>query len=136
MKYFVSLLLIISFIGIGVFSFSLFDPNMMDDSSGGCIASAIDGTTCSMGLMAMTLHHISAFQTLTRTVVPPTPSWLLLIASLLLVPLSMFLFDKNLLLLKPELFRERWQDLRFHSLRSLQKIISWLSLFELSPSLR
>ncbi len=134
MKYPASLLLIISLIAIGVFGFSLFDHAMMDGSSGGCVASAIDGTTCPTNIMDMTLHHVSALQTLTTTVVPPISGWLLLIVSLFLASVSLFLFYKNLLLPKPKLSPQGWRDLRFHSLRNQQKITSWLSLFELSPS--
>src|SRR3990167_1457682 len=71
MKYLATLLLIVSFAGMGIFGFSLFDHAMMDGSNSGCVASAIDGTACPTSIMSMTLHHISALQTLTTTVVPP-----------------------------------------------------------------
>ncbi len=135
MKYLATLLLITSIVGIGIFGFVLFEHGMMDGSNSGCVASAIDGTACPTSIMGMTLHHISALQTLTTTVVPPISNLLLLLASLLLVSVSIFLFYKNLLYPKPELLRERLQDLTLHSLYSKQKITSWLSLFELSPAL-
>ncbi len=132
MKYLASLLLIMSFVGIGVFGFAIFDHAMMDGSNSGCVASAIDGTVCPTSIMSMTLHHISAIQTLT-TALPSSSSLLLLLASLISV--SIFLFDKNILLPKLESLPQRRRDLTLHSLYSRQKIVSWLSLFELSPSL-
>src|SRR3989338_5697873 len=98
MKYLATLLLITSFAGIGIFGFSLFDHAMMDGSNSGCVASAIDGTACPTSIMSMTLHHISALQTLTTTVVPPISSFLFLLPSFLLISVSIFLFHKIFLL--------------------------------------
>ncbi len=134
MKYLATLMLITSFAGIGVFGFTLVDHAMMDGSNSDCVASAIDGTECPTNIMAMTSHHVSAMQTLTTTL-PANSNWLLLLASLLLVSVSVFLFFKDLLLPKLESLPQRLRDLTLHSLYSKQKIISWLSLFELSPSL-
>ena len=134
MKYLATLLLIVSFVGIGIFGFALFDHAMMDGSNSGCVASAIDGTECPTNIMAMASHHVSAIQTLTTTL-PASSNWLLLLASLLLVSVSIFLFYKDLLLPKLESLPQRLRDLILHSLYSKQRITSWLSLFELSPSL-
>jgi uncharacterized membrane protein YhaH (DUF805 family) len=123
-----------SFVAIGIFGFALFDHAMMDGSNSGCVASAIDGTECPTSIMGMTLHHVSALQALTTTL-PSSSNWLLLLASLLLISISIFLFYKNLLLPKSELLPQRLRDLSLSSLRSRQKIVSWLSLFELSPAL-
>ena len=134
MKYLATLLLIMSFVGVGIFGFALFDHAMMDGSNGGCVASAIDGTECPTNIVAMVSHHVSAIQTLTTTL-PASSNWLLLLASLLLVSVSIFLFYKDLLLPKLESLPQRLRDLILHSLYSKQRITSWLSLFELSPSL-
>lgn len=133
MKYLATLLLIMSFAGIGIFGFALVGHNMQSPNND-CVASAIDGTVCPTNIMAMTSHHISAIQTLTTTL-PASSNWLLLIASLLLVSVSLFLFYKNLLLPKLEFLPQRLRDLTLHSLYSRQKVTSWLSLFELSPAL-
>lgn len=133
MKYLATLLLIISFAGIGIFGFALVDHNMQSPNND-CVASAIDGTVCPTNIVAMTSHHISAIQTLTTTL-PASSNWLLLIASLLLVSVSLFLFYKNLLLPKLEFLPQRLRDMTLHSLYSRQKVTSWLSLFELSPAL-
>lgn len=135
MKYLASLLLIVSFAGIGIFGFSLFDHAMMDGSNIGCVASVIDGTECPTSITSMTWHHISAIQTLT-TALPSSSSLLLLLASLILISVSIFLFYKNALFPKLESLPQRQRDLTLHSLYSKQKIVSWLSLFELSPSLQ
>ena len=134
MKYLATLLLIMSFVGIGVFGFTLVDHAMMNGSNSDCVASAIDRTECPTNIMAMTSHHVSAIQTLTTTL-PASSSWLLLLASLLLVSASIFLFYKDLLLPKLESLPQRLRDLTLHSLCSKQRITSWLSLFELSPAL-
>lgn len=133
MKYLATLLLIMGFAGIGIFGFALVDHNMQSPNND-CVASAIDGTECPTNIMAMTSHHISAIQTLTTTL-PASSNWLLLLASLLLISVSIFLFNKNLLLPKLEFLPQRLRDLTLHSLYSKQKVVSWLSLFELSPAL-
>ena len=134
MKYLATFLLIMSFVGIGIFGSTLFDHAMMDGSDSGCVASALDGTACPTSIMAMTLHHVSALQALTTTL-PSSSNWLLLLASLLLISVSIFIFYKNLLLPKLEFLPQRLRDLTLQSLHSKQKIVSWLSLFELSPAL-
>lgn len=133
MKYLATLLLIMSFAGIGIFGFTFVDHNMQSPNND-CVASAIDGTECPTNIMAMTSHHISAVQALTTTL-PASSNWLLLLASLLLISVSIFLFYKNLLLPKLESLPQRLRDLTLHSLYSKQRITSWLSLFELSPAL-
>lgn len=133
MKYLATLLLITSFAGIGIFGFALVDHNMQSQDND-CVASAIDGTECPTNIVAMTSHHVSAIQTLTTTL-PASSNWLLLLASLLLVSVSIFLLYKNLLLPKLEFLPQRLRDLTLHSLYSRQRITSWLSLFELSPAL-
>lgn len=135
MKYLSALLLIMSFAGISVFGFFLVDYGMMHGSNNGCLASVVDGTECPASAIGMTLHHIASVQTLTTTVVPSVSGWLLLFASLFLIFVSVSLFCKKLLLLKLELLPQRLRDLTLGSLRSQQKTNSWLSLFELSPSL-
>ncbi len=134
MKYLASLFLIISILGVAVFGLTMFDHTMHGQNNN-CIGSAIDGTACPTSLVAMTLHHISALQTLTTTTVPSNYTILLLLASLILASASIFLLFKNLLLPKLVVLPQRLQDLFLRSHYSRQKIVSWLSLFELSPAL-
>ena len=134
MKHFLPLLLIISFIGIGVFSFAFSDMGISHQR--GCIASAINGAECPTNIAGFLTHHILALRTLTTTTAPSTLNWFLLLAFLLLIPVSIFLFRKNPPFPKPEFLRERLRDLALHSFYSRKKTISWLSLLELSPALR
>ncbi len=135
MKYLASLLLITSFVGVAILGLVLFDmgPN---HSGTGCVVSAIDKTTCPTSIMGMTLRHISILQTLTATVVLSGSNWLLLLATLLLISVSILLLYTNLLFPKLKFLRERLRDLILRSLFSKQKILSWLSLFELSPAFK
>jgi|SRR3989344_5277244 len=135
MKYLAALLLIVSFAGTGIFGLTLLDHGMMGASSGDCVASSIDGTVCPTSIVGMTLHHISALQTLMATIVPAS-NWLLLLASLLLLIAALLLlsFCRNVLHEKLEPLRERLRDFAFAALYSRQKVTSWLSLFENSPA--
>jgi hypothetical protein len=118
----------------GVFGFTFFDHVMVDGSKSGCIVSAIDGATCPTSIMGMTLHHVSALQSLTTTL-PSSSGRILLLVSLFLVSASLFLFNRTLLLPPSGLLpRRRVQDLTLHWLYRRQKIASWLSLFEYSPA--
>ena len=134
MKSILTLILIISFAGIAVFGFTLFSHGMSESTSG-CITSPIDGTPCPTNIVAMTLQHISALQTLTTSVMPSFSSWILLLAFILLVSFSISTFYKSLFYPKLEFSHQRLRDLASNSFYSKQKITSWLSLFELSPAL-
>jgi len=134
MKFLFTIILIVSFVGIAILGFTLF-AHGMDSSDNNCITSSIDGTKCPTNIVAMTLHHISSLQTLTMSVMPSISSWLLLLAFLLLVSVSIILFYKNLPYPKLEFSRERLRDLASNFFYSKQKIISWLSLLENSPAL-
>jgi len=134
MKSILTLILIISFVGIVVFGFTLFSHGMSESTSG-CITSPIDGTPCPTNIVAMTLQHISALQTLTTSVMPSFSSWILLLAFILLVSFSISTFYKSLFYPKLEFSHQRLRDLASNSFYSKQKITSWLSLFELSPAL-
>ncbi len=135
MKYLASLFLIVSIAGVSIFGLAMFDHGMHGQTNNSCLGSAISGTDCPTSLVAMTLHHISALQTLTTTTIPSNYTVLLLLASLILVSASIFLYFKTLLLPKLVYLPQRLQELSIHSRYSRQKIVSWLSLFELSPSM-
>ncbi len=131
MKYLTSLLLIMSFIGIAVFGFAIFDHGMHNPNSD-CVASVIDGVACPTNILNMALHHISVLQGFSQTLIPSTVSILLL--SLLLTAFSFFLFQKDLFYPQPVfLFYRHRNPTRPHR---QQKITSWLALFEHSPSLQ
>lgn len=134
MKRIVSIPLILSFLGIALFGFAFFDMDMSPSHMGGCVASAIDGTVCPINVADAAAHHLSAWQSFTSTLVSPISGWSSLIVVLLLVAVSVFLFHKYLLYSGPQFVRQRLRDLTLDSLFSKQKIVSWLSLFELSPA--
>lgn len=132
MKYYLTFILIVSFAGIAVFGFTIFGDGMMH--GGNCITSPIDGTPCPVSIIAMTLQHVSALQTLTTSTSPSAYNLLSLLAYILLVSVLVFLFYKNLLFPKLELSHRRLRDLASNFSYSQQKITSWLSLFENSPA--
>ena len=133
MKYLITLILIVSFVGIAIFGFAVFDHGM-SSSDNNCVSSPIDGTVCPTNIVAMTLQHISALQTLTMSATPQISNLLFLLAFISLIFISIILFYKNLLYPKLELSHQRLQDLASDFSYSKQKIISWLSLFENSPA--
>jgi hypothetical protein len=128
MKYFAALLLIIGFVGIGVVGPMFFDMGI--DHSGDCAASAIDGVKCPPSIMNMILHHISALQRLTTTILPPISGWLVLLASLLFITLP---FLARLLLSSLQLASYRRIRDSFASSQTKQ-LIRWLALHENSPA--
>lgn len=133
MKYLITLILVVSFVGIATFGFTAFSHGM-NGSDDNCVTSPIDGTICPTSIVAMILHHISSLQTLITSITPSISNWLSLLAFILLISVSVFLLYKNLLFPKLELLRERLRDLATNFFHSKQKIISWLSLFENSPA--
>ncbi len=133
MKYITTLLLIMSFVGIGIFGFAIFDHGISDSGSG-CFTSPVDGTPCPTNIVAMTLQHVSALQMLTTSTMLSVSDWLSLLAFITLILVSIFLFYKNILYPKLKFLHQRLQDLKFNFSHSRQKIVSWLSLFENSPA--
>lgn len=134
MKYLLTVVLVVSFVGMGILGSAVFDHDA-NSSHDTCVGFSIDRAVCPESIVGMTLHHISVLQILSTTTVLSSSNWLLLLASLFLVSVLTFLFDKNLLLPKLEFLRQRLRDLILRSLPSKQGIISWLSLLELSPAL-
>lgn len=133
MKQLAASVLIVSFVGIVIFGFALFTMGM-NHRDAGCVAAAINGTVCPTNVVDFARHHISALQSLTTTVVPPMAEWLSLLASLLLVPVFLFLCHEDVRQQMPELSVRRIRDLTLRSRHSQQKIVSWFSRFELSPA--
>jgi len=134
MKYLLTVVLVVSFVGMGILGSAVFDHDA-NGSHDTCVGFSIDRAVCPESIVGMTLHHISVLQILSTTTVPSSSNWLLLLASLFLVSVSIFLFYKNLLLPRLEFLRERLRDLFLLSLESKRRIVSWLSLLELSPAL-
>lgn len=133
MKYFASILITLSLVGVAIFGPALFQ--MSPNHVGGCVASAVDGTTCPTNLVNFSAHHLVVMQALTRTVVPPVDSLFLLISSLLLALFLVLFSYKKFRDAKLEFLPSRMRELSLFSYYSQQKAISWLSLLKLSPAL-
>ncbi len=133
MKSIVSLLLIISLAGIATFGLTLFE--MAPNHQGNCFA-AMDGAACPVNVIANSIHHIAVLQTLTTANTSPLFGTLaLLVAFLAVSVLLTLLFDRKWLHPRFELLSQRLRDFKLNYSDSRQAIVSWLSLFELSPAL-
>lgn len=134
MKSYLSLSLIIVFLGLSIFGFLAFNHNMADES-GGCFASTIDGTACPSNVLSFVLHHFLALQMFIKGLVAVGFDFLI---SLILIGflLSFWLWWRRDLLYSPDQFTPLWWRNSRVNLRSDQpKFIHWLSLLEQSPTL-
>jgi len=61
MKYLASLLLIMSFVGIGIFGLEALDHSMRHGQSD-CVASIVTNTLCPVNLRSIITHHFAAIQ--------------------------------------------------------------------------
>lgn len=110
LKYFTSLLLIASFVGLAIFSFTIFNHNM-NHSNNSCLAYTVTGVICPTTIMAFALRYLVAIFDL-----------LLMLGFLSFTPISLFLLfqDGSLAKLNPSYCQ--------------RKFIRWLALLENSPS--
>lgn len=132
MKKILSLLIITSFLVIGIFGFT--SMNHGADHSVGCIASVVSNTPCPENSEAMAVHHIQAFSSFFS--VAPSIPYIFLLApfSALFVGTGFLNTRKRNLILTNLVF---WLD-QHHpecQLSCPRKITRWLSLLENSPSL-
>jgi len=128
MKAVFSALLIIGFLGV-IFPGTII-LDMEPNHGGVCVAFAIDGTACPTNISGFATHHIAAIQSLSTALVSLTNWNLLLITFFSLSLISLFLLYKDPLHSGLQFLRK----MEFKLSYSKQKIFSWLSLFELSPS--
>ncbi|OGF65342.1 hypothetical protein A2Z53_02410 [Candidatus Giovannonibacteria bacterium RIFCSPHIGHO2_02_42_15] len=129
MRYLFPLILIAGLLGVTFLGSVLFD--MQANHSGGCIAPLIGGAECPKNLAEFAVHHVLALQKLKNTFVAPLSSWL---AVFLFAFVFAFLFYKNLIYQRIEFLLEYFRRWKIYFFHSQQKIISWFSLFELSPA--
>ncbi len=130
MKYLATLLLIISLIGVGVFGLRALNHGMSHGQSD-CIASIMTNAPCPINLKSIVTHHFFAIQSFFN--IPLTTfvfSVILLIAISMLVLAYLFKF----LFLRSQFITQRYRDYRLRFNLGKYKIISWLALFEHSPS--
>jgi len=132
MHKYLSLLLLISILVIGVFGFT--SMNHGADHAVGCIASLVDNTPCPENITEMSVHHIQAFVSF-FSAVPSIPFIFLLalIFALFLCAGFLYLKRQNLLLSYPAYWQTRHDPER--QLTRSRDITRWLSLFENSPNL-
>ncbi len=124
MKY-ITVLILISFVGLAVFSVAIFD-HRMNGSMDNCIGSQVDNTPCPTNLVASIFHHISVFQTLFNTFIPSLIIFLIFV--------SFDFWSQDLANPKLKFLYQKPKDFKLIKYRAKQKFISWLSLFENSPS--
>ena len=127
MKKYIAILIFISFLGLAAFSVVGFGHRMngaapMDN----CLNSQVDGTPCPTSLMASLVHHTATYQTLFNTLIPSL--------ILFLIFISVVFLDKNLTNPELKFLYQKLSNFKLIKYKARQKLISWLSLLENSPS--
>lgn len=126
MKY-IAILILISFVGLVTFSVVAFDHRMNGSMFiNDCFNSQVDGSQCPTNLVASLIHHTVTFKTLFNTFIPS------LILFLIFIPIV--LLDKNLASSKLKFLYQKPKYFKLIKYKARQKFMSWLSLFENSPS--
>lgn len=134
MKY-LKILLIVGFISMSLFGFTVISHEMADHSGSDCFGSFVLGSCSGGGLFAHVIHHIEAYKSFSDTLIVSTKVFISVLSLMFLFAVfsrdgdSRF-FLKNLVLL---LRRRMTLSADFVCLR-LKKISRWLSLLENSPS--
>ncbi|MFA6270421.1 MAG: hypothetical protein WC657_04410 [Candidatus Paceibacterota bacterium] len=135
MKY-IATLIFISFLGLAVFSTMALN-HRMNDSVDNCIGSKVDNTPCPTNLVAAAAHHISVYQAIFNTFIPSVSNSLVLLTLLLLALAFISWSAKDLISETSQLkfLHQRLRDFELVRHKARQRFVSWLSLFELSPSI-
>jgi len=134
MEHLISSLLIISLIATGIFAFMFFNHDT-SNQSGDCIATIIGGTICPTNIVSFVQHHISAFQTFFNISISTAFNIFIFLLTILLFARIFVFVDKNLFCLKADFFLQCLRDALFNNQLTRIRLISWLSLFEHSPSI-
>lgn len=139
MKY-VALLIFISFLGLAVFSVLAFDHKMdssMNSAMDRCIGSRVDNIPCPTNLVAAVTHHISVYQAIFNTFIPSAANSIIFLTLLLFTLVFTFLSAKDFLNrgVQPKFLYHRLGNFELIIHKARQKFVSWLSLFENSPSI-
>ena len=126
MKTVASSILIFGLLFIAVFGLTWSNHNLGHGNSG-CIVAVLDGALCPDNIVNFVSKHFTSIQTFSNAILIYFVSIILLglMASLLLLP--------HLLAPPPPILaRAKAFDLKYNPFR--QRLLSWLSLFEHSPS--
>lgn len=131
MKALISLSVLASFLGVAVFGFTFMNHSMTHSGQNTCLASVVNGGVCI--LETAIVSHFEAFRTLLSS---NSEFGLSIVAAVsLLLVLSILWFYKP----KPIPYLNSYLSKLLFKHRKLKfrdrKITSWISLFELSPSL-
>lgn len=133
MKHIVLLLFIMGFLGATIFGPIIFNNSMIHTNNTDCAASAIDGIACPVNTFASVIHHISVLQNFSRALVS-SAGWFLLIWLALSSFAWVAIFYRERLCVNQEITSRCFNEFISHVFCGRRKIISWLSLFEQSPS--
>jgi len=134
MKKYIVALIFISFLGLAAFSIPVFNHRMNDSMDNNCVGSKVGNTLCPTNLVAAVVHHMSVYQALFNTTAPSISPLVLLTLLVLLVVFAL-LFTKDIVGLKLNFLYKKSRDFELIKYRARQKFVSWLSLFENSPSI-
>ena len=124
-----SLLLIASVVFIASFGLRAFDHGMGHEEPD-CALTLVSAVPCTANIASTLGHHISSIKSLFNV---PTGIFLALIAFFAVVLLG-FAYLLNFLKLQQRYLAEKIRELNLGLNLARGRIISWLSLFELSPS--
>ncbi len=131
MTKYISLLLLLSILVIGIFGFT--SMNHETGHNGGCIASNVDSALCPENIVAMSAHHIQGFVSF-FSVIPSTPFiFLLTLFAIFLSARFLSIQERDSGLISPAL-RQSWCDPERQITRP-REVTHWLALLENSPSL-
>lgn len=114
-------------LAVGVFGFAGMNPGM-DHESGNCVASLVSAVVCPLEGISSAIYHISAYASFTLAILSSS----LVILSLLL--LALFAFSRQRAPIPITVRPLETRTLRLDRNAPIEKFVSWLSLFENSPS--
>lgn len=132
MKYLIAALLIISFIGVGVFGFALMSMpgDGEHDVSAGCLAESMNGVLCPKDLFEYVSFHVSAFSKFLNAVFIRHAGEIFSIAAIWVI------VSFSLGSLKQKLQPLEYSFAPVFAYKSARKLKAWGSLLETSPTLR
>ena len=131
-KYLVSALFIV-FVTTTVFGFVSMSDMMNHLEKGGCVSSAVSGVTCISTTIDAVLHHIRAYNMFSSVIVASTFSLMILAIGLMAFGFLALLYFKRFNFGLRQVFT-KWSLFSNYFFNKRQQELSWLSLFEHSPS--
>lgn len=139
MKY-LTLILLIGFIGMGLFGFIGMPHQMSEHSGSDCIASFVVGNIlCPDGnnYFSYAFYHIQAYQFFSNALISSFAAIFAVIALAFLLTFVLKKIDTRLVL-KNQIFylKKRLTEISDSLISSLRNFIRWLSILENSPSIK